>query len=402
MKFNYQARTKEGELQTGTVEAPSKEVALSLLHKYDLYVTLLTETASPFYAKKIKILEMVTQKDLVLFSRQLSIMFKSKVPLVEALGVLAGQTKKTGFKEKILKLMEEVEGGTSFSLALALYPKLFSPLYVAVVKSGEASGKLSESLNYLADHLEREYDLSGKVKGAMTYPVFILFFFLIITALMVTFVIPQLTAILKSSGQELPIMTKFLIEGSDLLRQRGLILILVFFVLVIFIFKYLKTPGGKNFFDRFSLKIPLIGEFFKKIYLTRLAENLSTLISAGLPIARALEITGEVVGNDVYREIILKTQTEVRRGESISAVLSAYPDVFPSLFSQMTLVGERTGTLDNTLMNIVDFYRKETDRSIDSFISMLEPLLIATLGGAVAFFALAVIVPIYQFLGKGV
>lgn len=402
MKFNYQARTKEGELQTGTVEAPSKEAALSLLHKYDLYATLLTETASPFYAKKIKILEMVTQKDLVLFSRQLSIMFKSKVPLVESLGVLAGQTKKTGFKEKILKLMEEVEGGTSFSLALALYPKLFSPLYVAVVKSGEASGKLSESLNYLANHLEMEYDLSGKIKGAMTYPVFILFFFLIITSLMVVFVIPQLTAILEGSGQELPILTKLLIEGSDILRQQGLLLILGFFGLIIFIFKYLKTSGGKDFFDRFSLKIPLMGEFLKKIYLTRLAENLSTLISAGLPIARALEITGEVVGNNVYREIILKTQTEVRRGESISAVLSAYPDAFPSLFSQMTLVGERTGTLDNTLMNIVDFYRKETDRAIDSSISMLEPLLIAVLGGAVAFFALAVIVPIYQFLGKGV
>ncbi len=402
MKFNYQVRTKEGELQTGTVEAPSKEAAISLLHKYGLYVTLLAEAASPFYAKKIRIFTGATKRDLVLFSRQLSIMFRSKVSLVESLGALASQTKKSDFKEKILKIMEEVEGGTSLSLALSLYPKIFSPLYIAIIKSGEASGKLSDSLNYLSDHLEKEYDLSGKLIGAMIYPVFILFFFLILISLMVTFVVPQLAAVLKGSGQELPIITKILIETSDLLRQRGLILILGLLVLLILAFQYLKTANGKKSLDRLSLKIPLIGDFLKKIYISRLAENLSTLISAGLPIARALEITGDVVGNDVYREIILKTQIRVRRGESIGAVISAYPNAFPSLFSQMTLVGERTGTLDNTLMNIVDFYGKEIDRTIDSFISMIEPLLIAVLGGAVAIFALAIIVPIYQMLGSGI
>lgn len=402
MKFNYQARTKEGELQTGLVEAPSREAALTLLHKYGLYVTLLEEKGLPFYAKKIGLFGTATKKDLVLFSRQLAIMFRSRVPLMEALQTLAAQIKKTEFREKILKLMEEVEGGTSFSIALSRYPKIFSPFFIAIVKSGEASGKLSESLDYLANHLEREYELSGKIKGAMIYPAFILFFALIIVSLMVTFVLPQLTTILKESGQELPTLTKIVIGVSDALRERGLILLLFFSTFLFSALWYIKTPEGKKFFDRLSIKIPLIGEFFKKIYLSRLAENLSTLISAGLPIARALEIAGEVVGNDVYKNIVSKTQAGVKKGESISSVLSAYPKVFPPVFFQMTLVGEKTGTLDSTLLNIVDFYQKEVDRSINSFISLLEPILIVILGLAVAIFAIAIITPVYQMMGKGI
>jgi type IV pilus assembly protein PilC len=402
MKFNYQARTKEGELQTGTVEAPSKETALSLLHRHGLYVTLLEEKALPFYAKKLKFFEGTSKKDLVLFSRQLAVMFRSKVPLVESLKTLTEQVKKSDFREKILTLMEEVEGGTSFSVSLSRYPKLFSPFFIAIVKSGEASGKLSESLDYLANHLEREYELSGKIKGAMIYPAFILVFALIVVSLMVTFVLPQLTTILKESGQELPFLTKVVIGISDSLRARGLILLLFFSTLLILAFRYIKTPQGKKIFDRFSLKIPLIGDFFKKIYLSRLAENLSTLVSAGLPIATALGIAGDVVGNDIYKNIISKTQAEVKKGESISAVLAAYPAIFPPVFTQMTSVGEKAGTLGSTLMNIVDFYQKEIDRSVSSLLSLIEPMLIVFLGVMVAIFAIAVITPVYQMMGKGV
>ena len=401
MKFNYQARTKTGDLQTGTVEASSREIALALLHKYGLYATLLEEATLPFYTKKINIFARVTKKDLVLFSRHLAIMFKARVPLVEALGTLASQIKKSEFREKISKLTEDVEGGIALSAALSRHPKIFSPLFVAIVKSGEVSGRLSESLDYLANHLEREYDLSNKIKGAMVYPAFILFFFLVIVGLMLTFVLPQLTAILKESGQELPVTTKIIIGISDFLKDRGWILLLSFFALLIFIFQYIRTPAGKKNFDRISLKIPLIGEFFKEIYISRLSESLSTLISAGLPIAKALEITGEVVGNNVYREILSKTQSEVTQGESITTVLSTYPEVFPPLFTQMTMVGEKTGTLDTTLMHIVDFYQKEIDRAINSFLSILEPILIVTLGGIVAIFAIAVITPIYQIIGRG-
>jgi len=401
VKFDYQARTKEGELQSGLVEAPSREAALALLQKHGLYVTALEEKALPIWARKITLLETVNKKDLALFSRQLAVMFRSKVPLVETLATLAAQIRKRGFKEKILKIMEEVEGGIAFSVALSHHPKIFSSFFIAVVRSGETSGKLSESLDYLANHLEREYELAGKIKGAMLYPAFISFFALILVSLMVVFVLPQLTAILKEGGQELPALTQFVINVSDVLREQGWILILFFLGILILIFRSLKTAKGKKIFDRISLSIPVLGEFFKKIYLSRLAENLSTLISAGLPIARSLEIAGEVVGNESYKNIILKAQAEVKKGEQISTTFANFPEVFPPVFTQMTKVGEKTGTLDSTLMNLVDFYQQEIDRSINSLLSLIEPILIIALGLVVAIFTIAVITPVYQMIGRG-
>src|SRR4030042_462538 len=193
MKFNYQGRTKEGESRVGQVEASSKDAAINLLQKYDLYVPFLEESKPPIYAKKIKIFENISRKDVVLFSRQLSIMFKSKVSLIEALRVLASQMKNADFKEKVFEISEEVEAGTSFSKAISKYPKIFSSFYVSMVKSGEVSGKLSEVLSYLAEHLEREYQLASKAKGAMGYPALVLFIVILVIFMMVFLVIPNLT-----------------------------------------------------------------------------------------------------------------------------------------------------------------------------------------------------------------
>jgi len=399
MKFNYQARTKKGEIQSGTIEASSREAAISLLQKYGLYVTVLEEAeVAPIYARRIKIFERISRKDLVLFSRQLSIMFGSEVPLVEALEVLANQIKNPNFKEKILKLSDEVEGGTSLSGALSHCPEIFSPFYISMVKSGEASGKLSESLSYLADHLEREYHLYSKMKGAMIYPCLIVFVVLIVLTLMIFFVMPPLTEVLKETGQELPVITKAVMGFTDFLRSQGWILILGFIVLIIFIFRYYKTKEGKKFFDKFFLRLPLLGPFLKMVYLSRFAENLSTLISGGLPITRSLEITAEIVGNTVYKEIIFQTRDEVRRGEPISSVLGRFPEAFPPVFTQMTLVGEKTGTLDKTLMNIVTFYQKEVDRAIDNLLSILEPALIIFLGLIVGGLMASVLLPLYRVI----
>ncbi len=399
MRLNYQARTKKGEIQTGTIEATSREAAITLLQKYGLYVTFLEEVKTPpIYARRIKIFERISRKDVVLFSRQLSIMFASEVPLVEALEVLASQIENPDFKEKILKLSEEVEGGTSLSGALSHFPEIFSPFYIAMVKAGEVSGKLSESLSYLADHLEREYHLHSKMKGAMIYPSLIVFVVLLVLTLMIFFVIPKLTEVLKETGQELPAITKAVMGFTDFLRSQGWILILGFIALIIFIFRYYKTKEGKKFFDKTFLKLPLVGSFLKMVYLSRFAENLSTLISGGLSITRSLEITAEIVGNTVYKEIIFQTRDEVRKGEPISSVLARFPEAFPPVFTQMTLVGEKTGTLDKTLMNIVDFYRKEVDRSIDNLLSILEPALIIFLGLIVGGLMASILLPLYRVM----
>ena len=402
MKFNYQARTETGEVQSGTVEASSKEAALNLLQKYGLYVTFLEEAAlEPFYAKRIKLFERMTKQEIAAFSRQLAIMFQSKVPIIEALYALAKQTKNFSFRDKILKIAEEVEGGAPLSQALGLYPKIFNFFYTSMVKSGEVSGKLSEALDYLANHIEREYYFQTKLRGSMVYPLFVLFVFLMVVVVMVVFIIPHMAVVLAETGQELPFLTKSIIAISNFFINWGLVVILAFFGLGFFIFRYSKTEEGKKFFDRFWLKLPILGSLLKKIYLSRFAENLSTLIGAGLPITQALEITGEVVGNDLYRTIISQTRDEIRKGEQISSVLEKYPEAIPPLFYQMTLTGEKTGNLDETLMNVVNFYQKEIDQTLDTLLGLLEPLLIVFLGGLVGVIVASILMPLYQMGGLG-
>ena len=400
MKFNYQARTKKGEIQSGTVEASSREAAIALLQKYGLYVTVLEEAeAPPIYARRIKFFERIPASDIVLFSRQLSILFKSKVPLVEALEVLAIQTKNPDFKEKIFKLAEDVEGGTALSGALSRHPKIFSSFYIAIVKAGEASGKLSEALSYLAEHLEREYRLISRIRGAMIYPAMVIIIAILVLFLMMFFVIPQLTPVLTEAGAELPAITKMIIGLSDFLKKWGWILILILIGLIIGLFRYYRTKEGKKFFDKSFLRLPLAGPLLKMIYLSRFAENLSTLISGGLPIAQALEITGRIVGNTTYKEIIFRARDEVRRGEPVSSVLGRSPENFPPVFTQMTLVGEKTGTLDKTLTDVADFYQKEVDRTVENLLSILEPALIVFLGLIVAGLMAAILLPLYRMAG---
>src|SRR3989344_5730270 len=401
MKFNYQARSKAGEAQTGTIEASSQEAALALLQKNRLFVTFLEKTgvSQPFYAKQIKLFQRVSKKDIVNFSRALSLMFKAKIPLVQSLRSIAEQTKSINFKEKIFALAQEVEAGTLFSQALPAFPNLFSAFYVSMVKSGEASGTLSESLTYLADHLEREYHLASKIQGAMIYPILILVVVIGVLLLMMFFVIPSMSEVLLESGQELPFVTRMVIALSDFLRSWGWLAGLALLALGIFVFRYFKTINGKKFKDKYILRIPMLGSFLKMTYISRFAENLSTLISGGLPIVSALEITGEIVGNDVYQTIVFEVRDEVKRGERISRVLTQHPGEFPPILAQMVTVGEKTGTLDESLMSVVDFYRQEVERAVDNLLSVLEPVMVIFLGGIVAGLMGAILLPLYQMTG---
>ncbi len=402
MKFNYQARSKEGDIQAGVVEAASQEAAANVLQGYNLIVTFLEKAGEePFYSRSLKIFEKVSRKDLVLFLRELSTMFKSEVSLIEALQAIAEETKNLAFKEKIFKIGEEIEGGASFSDALAVFPKLFPPFYINLVKSGESSGKLSEVLEYLADHLEREYDLTRKIISMIIYPAFVLITFTIVLLVMTIVVIPRLTSALDLDAQNLPLMTKIVIDFTDFMRKYIVFIIAAIIGLIVFLRRYSQTKAGKSNLDTFVLKIPLVGNLFKMIYLTRFAETFSTLISGGLPITKSLEILSGVINNQRYKDIVLETKEEVRRGEMVSKVLKKHPDLVPAFFSQMVLVGERTGRLSETLMNIVIFYEKEIERDIEMLLSLLEPILIIVLGGAVGVLIAAVLLPMYQMGSVG-
>jgi type II secretory pathway component PulF len=397
MKFNYLARNNEGQIQKGIIEASSEEGALAMLQNSGFFITHLEkEKIAPIYAKELRLFSGVSKKDLVLFSRQMAIMFKSQVPIVEALDAIVKQSEKPELKEKLSKISGEVEGGSRLSAALSLYPKLFSPFFISMITSGEASGKLAEALEYLADHLEYDYNFQSKIRGAMIYPIFVIVIFVAVVILLVYWVLPPLMEILTESGQQLPWSTKIIMVLSEFIKKRALLIVLGLGGIVAIALRYFKSPEGKTFLDKNILKIPVIGSLLRKIYLSRFAENLGTLISGGLPIAKALEISAEVVGNKTYKNIVLSTRDGVRRGEAISVILENYPREIPPLFVQMAVVGEKTGRMENALSNIVGFYQKEVDRGITTAIALIEPFMLVVMGVGVAFLLVSILLPIYQ------
>ena len=400
MKYIYQARSKEGKIETGTVEASSKEAAAFLLQKYNIFVTSIKEqTPSIFRVENISFLNKVSKKDLAIFSRQLAVMLQSRVPVVQSLKSLAVQTKKPSFKENISKISQLVEEGNPLSEAFGAFPEVFNVFYVSLVKTGEASGKISESLYYLSDHLERENDIMSKIRGAMIYPIFVICVLVAVILLVMFFVMPRLIDLLKQVAANPPLFTRMMIGFYSFLMNYGWIIMLGFAALIIFLIFYLRTKEGKKHYDKLSLKIPFLGGFLKKIFLIRFAENISTLIEAGLSINNALKITKDTVENFVYKQIISETEERVSEGEKISSVLVKYPDYAPPFVVQMIQVGEETGKLDKNLMEIVNFYQKEVTRAVETFTALLEPTLIIFLGIIVALLAISVLEPLYSSLG---
>jgi type IV pilus assembly protein PilC len=396
MKYNYQSRSKTGEIQSGIVEASNKEAAFEVLKRNGLFVTALEETSVPFYARKLKFLERVSNKDVISFARQLAIMLKSKVALTETLRTLASQTRNNKFKEVLSQICREIEGGANLSKAFSSFPDIFSVFFVSMVESGERSGKLSNVFLYLADYLEKRYHFKNEIIGAMVYPAFVVLVFGIVVTVLMIYVIPQLTQVLTATNQDIPLVTKMVISFSDFLVNNGIIVLLFLIFLVVFFVRYVRSRKGKIFFSKFLLKVPLLGSFLVKFYLSRFALNLSTLISGGLQISDSLEITGNIVGNEEYKRVINETRNEVEKGSTIGAVLERYPQLVSPFFYQMVSVGEKTGTLDSSLQNVVNFYEDDIDRDLKNFIKILEPTFLLLLGVVVGGLVAAVLLPIYS------
>jgi type IV pilus assembly protein PilC len=400
MRFTYQARTKIGDVKIGVIDSSSKKAAIDMLQRDGLFVTELRKESESF-SKRVRLLDRITGKDVAIFSRQLAVMFKANVSLVESLRTIGGQFSNQSFREKILKISQDVEAGTSLSNAFAKFPDIFSSFFIAMIKAGEVSGNLSEQLTYLANYLEKNYYLSGKIKGAMTYPALIVVVVIVVLFMLSYFVLPNLLSTLTETGAELPLITQIVIVGSNFIRgPGGLLIILGMVLMAVFAMKYYKSNNGRVFFDKLFLQLPVFSTLLKMVYLSRFADNLSTLVSGGIPITQSLEITGNIVGNIVYKEVILKTRDGVRRGQTISSILYNYPELFPPMFTQMILVGEQTGSLDKSLSTLVSFYEKESDSAIDGLLVLIEPVLIIILGVLVGGIVAAVMIPMYSSLGN--
>jgi type IV pilus assembly protein PilC len=402
MKFSYKAKTKEGKVQKGVIEAFSKQGALDVLEKYGFYIISLDETKKLSFFQQNIISKRISLKDITIFTRQLSVMLNSAISPVEALRSQVSQAENQEFREKILKIAEMVETGSSLSQAFSTYPNIFDSFYVNCMKSGEASGKVADSLNYLAEHLENEYNIKSKIKGAMIYPIVVVTAAIAVVGLVMFFIVPRMTSVLEGMTGEIPASTKFIIALSNFIKGGGWILIVVFFASLFFIPQYLKrSEKGRKFYDKFSLQIPVFGDFQKKVYLSRFAENLSVLIAAGLPITQALKITRKIIGNSVYENIIKKTEEKVARGETISSVLLKYPKEIPSFLIQMISTGENTGRLEDTLKNVVDFYQGDIDRFVDNLSKIIEPVVIIFLGIMVGILVISIFVPLFQLSSGG-
>jgi len=397
MKFNYQARTKNGEIQTGVIEAGGRESAIEVLQQRELLVIFLEEVSKvPIYARSLKIFQKIKTKELTIFYRQLAVLFEANISPLESLRILGEQMKNQLFKELIFEIDKNIKGGETLSQAMGKHPKVFSPFYINIVAAGEATGKLHEVLRYLADHAEREYNLNGKVRGAFTYPAVIFSLFIVVGTLMMVYVVPQLTSMLAEMGTDLPFTTKVLIWTSNFLKKWILLVILFVIGAVIGFLKFSKTDKGIFIIDTAKLNIPVFKVLFQKIYLARFAENFKTLLVGGIPILKALEITAKVIGNKIYENIVNEAREKVKVGESITSAFSGYPKQIAPMVTQMIGVGEKTAQLDVILEKVALFYQQEVDRAVNNMTQLIEPIMILILGGGVAFLVASILMPIYN------
>ncbi|MBI4128750.1 MAG: type II secretion system F family protein [Parcubacteria group bacterium] len=396
-EFSYSVKTASGELHKGTINSPSEEAAIQQLQRQNYIVlSISAEDAQPILRREIKWFEHIPARELVIFARQFSVLTSAKVALVQALKVISVQTENIHLQRRLFIVATDVEGGLALSKALEKHPSIFSEFFVQIVRSAEYSGKLQEALLYLADHLEREYTLRTKVRNALVYPAFILGVLIIVGVVMITYVLPQISSILRETGQELPVITRVIIATGDFLATWWWVVLFGLLALLGLLAQYIHTPSGRFWWDRLKLEMPLFGSLFTKLSLARFSDNLATLITAGVPITQALEITANVAQNGVFKGIIDHTTEEIKAGNTMSSVLNIHEEI-PPMVTHMVYVGEQTGKLDYTLKEVARFYEREVNSLVDNMVELILPVVIVILGVVVGFFVIGIIAPIYQF-----
>ena len=398
MLFNYKAVTKAGEERVGLIDTINEDAAISSLQRRGLViVSIRNAEKKSIFEIDIEFLSRVKNKDVVILSRQISTLFEAQVPALRAFRLLASESENTILRKSLTEVSDDIQGGMPMSEAMEKHPNVFSDFYVNMVRAGEESGKLSETFLYLADYLDRSYELTSKIKSALTYPAFIISVFIIVMIGLFTFIIPRITGILTANGQEIPMYTKVIIAISDFLVNYGLFAFVVLIVagFLLWRFKSEKTTG----FSRMMISIPVLGGLLRKLYLARIADNMNTMLSSGIPMVRSVEITASVVGNEVYKKILMDTVEKIKGGDPMSKALSESKEI-PGIMLQMIRVGEETGELGNILKKIATFYKREVDTSVDTIISLIEPAMIVLLGLGVGSVLAAVMLPIYNIAGS--
>lgn len=402
MKFIYRAKDKNGNLKAGTVEARSLKTAVEILQSYGLVVLEITPQKKigfldKLFGKKTRI----SRKDLAVFLRQFSILLASQVPLSEALKTLLFQAATPAVKDLVSGLVSDLDAGLPLSQAVEKRGDIFGEFYSQMIKSGEISGRLQEVLSYLADYAEHENDLVSKAKAGATYPVFLFASFLVIGTIITTVLAPQMVNIFAEFGQRPPLGTRILITTGNFLNHWGILVGVILVGLIWMALNYFHSAEGRRMGGIYILSLPIIGDVYRKIYIARFCETAGTLMQGGIPVVTAFEVAGDATGNYIYQKIGHEVAESIKSGASLSSILKKNYKYFPPLVGQMAAVGEGTGRLDSVLKRVASYYQKEIDRSFNTMLNLLQPILIIIIGVFVAFLVAAVLLPIYQ-LAQGV
>ncbi len=397
MKFKYQARTKESELQAGFVEAANRDRALDTLSGHDLFILSIEEVSKPrWYDRVGAFFSRVRRKDMVIFTRQLSILLEAQLPLTRVLRTLHDQTTNPTLKEAVLQVAEDVDSGLSLSQGFERQPGVFSDFFVSMIRSAEVTGGLDQVSGFLADYTEREATLATKAYSALIYPALILGLFLVVAFVMIAFVFPQIQPVFEQSGVPLPAFAKVLLGVGVFLGKWWFVVISLIFILVIMGIDYFGTAEGKALKDDLKIRMPIIRRAYLPVTLARFANAGAMLIKGGVPVAQAMEIVGETIDNVLYRDILHEVSENVRQGKTLSESIAKHVTYFPPLISQMLAVGETTGQLDQIFMRIANFYSKEADTIVGNLVELIQPLLIIGIGLMVFLLFSSILLPLYQ------
>ena len=402
MKLSYSAKNQEGKIQTGAIDAPNETAASKLLHEQGLFVLEIKKIGAelPGLSKNLQVPFLsgrVSLKDKIIFTQELSMMIKAGLPLLDAFSALEEQSENKYFSSIVSEVAKEVKGGKTLSETFAKYPKIFPKLYIAIVRSGEKSGKLDESLERLSDQLQKDYDLISKIKAAVTYPILVIVALVGIVILMLVFVVPQIKEVFRDMGAELPLVTRIVLGTSDLVRNFWYVWILIIVGLILAVHFWSKTPTGGIMWDNFKLKIPLIGPLIKKIYIARFARTMGTLVASGLPMLEIIETVGQVLSNKIYQASFQKISKDIENGIPLSSSLKKQ-QIFPAMVYHLAAVGEKSGKLDYVMLQMADFFDKEIENTTANLATLVEPILIIIIGAGVGLVVASVIMPIYSLV----
>ncbi|TDX53036.1 type II secretion system F family protein [Orenia marismortui] len=397
--FLYKARNQSGELTEGLIEADNEEIVVKRLREKGFYITSIEKEADDQnnINLNLKALSRVGLKDLALFCRQFSTMVSSGLSLVRSLDILSDQIQNPKLKDAINSVQGKVQEGMSLSVAMKQEKKIFPQLLISMIEAGEIGGLLDNTLEEMSNHFESEHELSQKVRSALAYPIVIAIVAVFVVVFLVGWILPKFAGIFAGSGQQLPLVTRSLLEMSKLFKSHWYLIPVIIGAPIAAVYFYYQSENGRKRIDSLLLKLPIFGDLITKISVARFSKTFGVLLDSGVSILEGLDIVSKLMGNKAIADVIRESKQSISEGESIAIPLRKN-GIFPRMVLQMIKVGEETGRLDEMLLKIADFYEKEVEHKVEAVVSLIEPLMILVLAGVVGFIVLALMLPMFDMI----